>query len=190
MPKTITPIPERLALLPKLTVYSGNHKEPSNGEPAGCANELISWVAGLPWSDHPECTDSRLSDLIIAVNDGITDKEKRSEYMRKVIPLAINTASRKAAVTKMLKTLAIRRLKEECLSLAETWPESVRNEVVAAIEQTIRALDGRGDLESAAAAAESAAAAAAWSAAGSAAAEAMEREAQRLIEGLEALPSK
>jgi hypothetical protein len=111
--------------------------------------------------------------------------------------------------------LAIARLKEECLPLSGQWLESERTKVVAAIEQTIAALEGKGDR--AAAAAESAAAAAAaarsarsarsaaarsawsaaaaarsaWSAAArsarSAAAAAYEREADRLIAALETL---
>jgi hypothetical protein len=39
--------------------------------------------------------------------------------------------------------LAIRRLREECLPLSGTWPKSVRAQVVAAIEQTIAALEGK-----------------------------------------------
>jgi hypothetical protein len=62
--------------------------------------------------------------------------------------------------------LAIRRLKEECLPLSGEWPESVRGQVVAAIEQTIAALEsGKSDDRSAA---ESAARSAEWSAARSA----------------------
>jgi flagellar biosynthesis GTPase FlhF len=68
--------------------------------------------------------------------------------------------------------LAIRRLKEECLPLSGSWPESIRAQVVASIEQTIAALEGKGDREAAARSArsaESAARSAAWSAARSAA---------------------
>ena len=100
--------------------------------------------------------------------------------------------------------LAIRRLKEECLPLSGQWPESVRAEVVAAIEQTVAALEGKGDRSAARFAARSAwsAAESAWSAAGSArsaagsarsaagsAAEsgAYEREADRVVTELEAL---
>jgi hypothetical protein len=114
--------------------------------------------------------------------------------------------------------LAIRRLKEECLPLSGHWPESVKAEVVASIEQTIAALEGKGDREAAAESARSAAESAAWSAAESArsaarsaawsarsaarsaawsaawsaesaesAESAYEREADRLIAGLEAL---
>jgi hypothetical protein len=125
--------------------------------------------------------------------------------------------------------LAIRRLKEECLPLSGTWPESIRAEVVASIELTIAALEGRKSLSAAAESAESAARSAwsaaesawsaarsawsaarsawsaaaesaaesawsaarsAWSAAAESAAEsaAYEREADRLIAELEALP--
>ena len=61
--------------------------------------------------------------------------------------------------------LAIARLREECLPLSETWPESIRAEVVAAIEQVIAALEGKGDRSAAWAAARSAA----WAAASAAA---------------------
>ena len=57
--------------------------------------------------------------------------------------------------------LAIARLREECLPLSGKWPESIRAEVVAAIEQVIAALEGKAD--------RSAAGSAAWSAAESAA---------------------
>jgi hypothetical protein len=62
--------------------------------------------------------------------------------------------------------LAIRRLKEECLPLSGQWPESVRAQVVASIEQTIAALESGKEEELSAAwsAAESAAESAAWSA--------------------------
>lgn len=84
----------------------------------------------------------------------------------------------------LAERLAIRRLKEECLPLSGTWPDSVRAEVVASIELTIAALEGKKSLSAARSAAESAARAA-ESAAESAA---YEREADRLIAELEALP--
>jgi hypothetical protein len=64
--------------------------------------------------------------------------------------------------------LAIQRLKEECLPLSGTWPESVRAEVVAAVEKCIAALEGKGDRSAARSAAWSARSAAAYSAARSA----------------------
>ena len=93
--------------------------------------------------------------------------------------------------------LAVARLREECLPLSGTWPESIRAEVVAAIEQVIAALEGKGD-RSAAWSAESAARSAAWSARSAAwsarsawwwsasASAAYTREANRLIAALEA----
>ena len=104
--------------------------------------------------------------------------------------------------------LAIARLREECLPLSGKWPESIRAEVVAAIEQVIAALEGKADRSAAGSAAESAWAAAwsarsaAWSAAWSArsaawsarsawwwsasASAAYTREANRLITALSA----
>jgi len=81
--------------------------------------------------------------------------------------------------------LAIRRLKEECLPLSGHWPESVKARVVASIEQTIAALEGKGDREAAWSAAWSAESAA-WSA--ESAESAYQRDADRLIAELEVLP--
>jgi hypothetical protein len=110
----------------------------------------------------------------------------------------------------LAERLAIRRLKEECLPLSGEWPESIRAQVVAAIELTIAALEGKKSLESAESA-RSAARSAAWSARSAESAESAaesaarsaasaaesaesaesatyEREADHLIAELEALP--
>jgi hypothetical protein len=76
----------------------------------------------------------------------------------------------------LLDLLAIRRLREECLPLAPSWPESVRGQVVAAIEEVIAALESDDadarvkawSAESAAWSAAESAESAAWSAARSA----------------------
>ncbi len=93
--------------------------------------------------------------------------------------------------------LAIRRLREECLPLSGTWPESIRAQVVAAIEQTIASLEGkeeRSAAESAAraawSAAESAAESAAWAAWSAAESAAWKREADRIVEELEKIGNK
>jgi hypothetical protein len=64
--------------------------------------------------------------------------------------------------------LAVRRLREECLPLAPGWPERVRGQVVAAVEEVVAALesgdaDARVKAWSAGSAARSAARSAAWS---------------------------
>ena len=131
---TATPIPERLKALKKLTVHTGKHPAPPNGEPEGCALELASWVCGLEWGDHPDCVHPALANLIIGINDALEDDELRTRLMRKVIPLALNTADRAEEIDAMLDGLAVRRLRETVLPLAETWPEGIRDKVKAAVE--------------------------------------------------------
>jgi hypothetical protein len=153
-----TIIPERLERLSELTILSGSHEAPPNGTPEGCVMELASWVCGLDWSDVPPCTDKRLAKLAQTINDGIEDDERRTEKMRRLVPLVIDTADREEEVKALLDRLAVRRLRETVLPLADTWPESIREEVVSAIEGVCDALEGGGDLGSA----ESAAGSAAW----------------------------
>ena len=66
--------------------------------------------------------------------------------------------------------LAVRRLREECLPLATSWPAAVRDKVVSAVEKVIAALEDPSpeSAQSARSAAESAAGSASQSAAGSA----------------------
>ena len=157
----ITILPDRLKELSEATIYTGSHSAP-NGKLEGCAMEWVSYVAGLPWSDTPPCTDVRLAGLVQKINDGIADATVRTEKMRKLIPLVVNTADHEEEVGELLNRLAIWRLRGPVLSLSETWPESVRAEVVSAIEGVCDALEG-GD-KSAAESARSAAESAAWSA--------------------------
>ncbi|HWW67302.1 MAG TPA: hypothetical protein VNY83_04910 [Solirubrobacterales bacterium] len=201
---TATPIPERLKALETLTIYQGAHTAPYDDKPKGCTNELISWVCGLPWSATPSCVDKRLSDLIIGITDNLENDEVRTAHMRKVVPLAINTAGRKEEITAMLDRLAVKRLREAVLPLAETWPEGIRDQVRDAVEGVAVAIAGNGDRDVAESAAESAESAAesaarsarsAWSARSARSAarsarsaeSAWSAEADRLIFELEAL---
>jgi hypothetical protein len=118
-------------------------------------HSLYPELLGIPeWLAH-------LEDRIF---EGLP-KDKAGEWPRRfsdAIPVGADFGG-------LADRLAIRRLKEECLPLSGQWPESVRAEVVASIELTIAALEGKKSLESAESAARSAAESAAWSAAESAA---------------------
>lgn len=48
----------------------GRHRSPRRG---ACFMELVSYLAGEKWSDHPRCTHPLLSALARAVNDASSD---------------------------------------------------------------------------------------------------------------------
>ena len=48
----------------------GKHRNPRKG---ACFMELVSFVAGEPWSDHPSCTHPLLGSLARLVNDHTSD---------------------------------------------------------------------------------------------------------------------
>ena len=48
----------------------GKHRNPRKG---ACFMELVSFVAGEPWSDHPACTHPLLSSLARLINDHTSD---------------------------------------------------------------------------------------------------------------------
>jgi hypothetical protein len=110
-----------------------------------------------PHARYPEILG--IPEWIAYLEDGIFEgmtEEKRAGFPRRfaeAIPVGADFEG-------LADRLAIRRLKEECLPLSGHWPESVKAKVVASIEQTIAALEGKADREEAWSAAESAA----WSA--------------------------
>ena len=77
-------IAERIAHFGPLA--SGAH-EP-NGE--ACVMEAVAFVAGEPWSDHPQCACPVISIFLRAWNDALPDDE-RDQLLRPLIPRLINT---------------------------------------------------------------------------------------------------
>jgi hypothetical protein len=61
-----TIIPERLALLDTITLEKGAHDEFADGH---CAMEVVSWLAGLGFTDAPECSSQVLRTFTIGLND-------------------------------------------------------------------------------------------------------------------------
>jgi hypothetical protein len=51
----------------------GKHRRPRRG---ACFMELASYVAGEPWSDHPDCTHPALATLARDVNDYTSDEQR------------------------------------------------------------------------------------------------------------------
>ena len=49
----------------------GKHRNPRKG---ACFVELVSYLAGERWSDHPACTHSLLTSVARLVNDHTSDE--------------------------------------------------------------------------------------------------------------------
>jgi hypothetical protein len=53
----------------------GAHLTPTDG---ACLMELVSVLAGQPWSDHPACTDPTLATIARVVNDELSDPARQT----------------------------------------------------------------------------------------------------------------
>ena len=65
--------PRAPELIPELS--RGKHRSPRKG---ACFMEMVSYLAGEPWSDHPACTHPLLAALARLVNDHTSDAGRRN----------------------------------------------------------------------------------------------------------------
>ena len=63
-------------LPPDLRLDRGKH-DPPNGEFAACIVEAAAWVAGEPWSDHPECVCPVIGAFCREWNDAMDDEDRQ-----------------------------------------------------------------------------------------------------------------
>src|SRR6185436_11442285 len=77
-----------LTVLEKIDLKHGSHDSRKKGV---CAMEAVAYIAGLPHSDHPECTSPVLGAFLRSWNDGLPDNETRNRLLRPLIPLVIGT---------------------------------------------------------------------------------------------------
>ena len=82
-PVRITP-----AMLGEYTVDRGGHDYRGSHL---CTMELVSWVAGEPHSDDPECASKVLATMVRVWNDDIREEQRRGELMRPLIPALVNS---------------------------------------------------------------------------------------------------
>jgi hypothetical protein len=67
----------------------GRHRDPRDGR---CLLELVSVLAGEPWSDHPRCVHPVLASVARRVNDACSDDGRDA-----LIPLALPLIGTRAA---------------------------------------------------------------------------------------------
>ena len=90
---TIVQIDEtRLAKIQSL--YRGSHPKNGNGHVEACAMEAVAFIAGEPWSDHPECVCPVIGAFMRAWNDGLADAE-RTALILPLVPRLVGTRSTK-----------------------------------------------------------------------------------------------
>ena len=78
---------DALALIERTHLEHGSHSRPEDGM---CAMELVAFVAGEPFSDHPECVCPVLGAFVRAWNDGLPDDE-RDAILKPILPRLIGT---------------------------------------------------------------------------------------------------
>ena len=123
-------------LMPSLVpvLSRGKHRNPRKG---ACFMELASYLAGEPWSDHPDCTHALLAALARDVNDHVGD-----EARREIAPLAPEV------IGLNLDDPIIDALLAREVALAALPIASARRQRVAAVgllrcEQVLNELEGR-----------------------------------------------
>ena len=157
----------------KLVLKAGGHR--SIGEGA-CLLEAVSYIAGEPWSDHPQCVSPVIGAFGRAWNDGMRTDEERAS-LKPYIPRLIGTAG-DAEADERRAWLATDWLVRVCtpvwLRLAKLDEHADKLADLQPIANAAYAASVQGEIAAARAAARDAARAAAWDAAGAAAGAALE----------------
>ena len=159
--------------LDSITLEHGSH----NPDHTFCVMELSAYIAGEPWSDHPECVSPAISAFLRSWNDGVpTDfRQRLKPYAVKV--LHTNTGAADETTRAWMATdwlvrvqapawLSLAGLTREAANLRDL-PALTSSEIATAVQVTLS--DARAKASAAWAAAWDAAGAAAWDAAGDAA---------------------
>lgn len=84
-----TLIAERLAQIEALSLSAGSHKDFERGM---CVMEATAYVAGEPWSDHPQCACPVITAFMVSLNDGLPNDE-RNRLLKPLIPRIVGTRS-------------------------------------------------------------------------------------------------
>lgn len=82
-----------------LVLSSGGHKAPGDGF---CVMEAVSYIAGEPWSDTPQCTCPVIAAFLRSWNDAITNQETRTRLLVPLIPLVVGTRNADVEFTRSM----------------------------------------------------------------------------------------
>jgi len=73
--------------LDTIILAKGAH-DPTEG--AMCAMEAVAYIAGEPWSDHPQCVSPVIAAFMRLWNDALPDDD-RTRLLRPLLPLVVGT---------------------------------------------------------------------------------------------------
>jgi hypothetical protein len=118
----------------------GKHRSPRKG---ACFMELVSYLAGERWSDHPACTHPLLAAVARGVNDYTSDAGRAR--LAGLIPSVIGLAGEDLHIDALIALACARR----ALPVAAAERQQAMAVSVLACERVLAALDGRptGQLE-------------------------------------------
>ena len=80
-------IEERLSILDTLHLNAGAGDDLDTA----CVMQAVAYIAGEPWSDHPECACPVITAFMISWNDGSTDEQRQE--LKRYIPLLVGSRS-------------------------------------------------------------------------------------------------
>ncbi len=166
----MTILEERLPYIEALQLESGGHDAPDNGLVHACVMEAVAYIAGDPWSDHPECASPVLGAFLRSWNDSLPDADR--QMLKPLIPRLVGTKASKAVEEKrawMVTDWLARECAPAFLRLAGLTDHAEALEGLAALTTTKQTVKAQPTLAAAGAAAGDAARDAAWAAAGPAA---------------------
>jgi hypothetical protein len=112
----------------------GKHRNPRKG---ACFMELVSFLAGEGWSDHPACTHPLLAALARDVNDHIGDQARRQ--IAPLVPDVIGLNRRDPVIDALLA----REVALAALPVASAERQRVVAVGVLRCEQVLNELEGR-----------------------------------------------
>ncbi len=82
---------ERLEKINRLNLKSGSH----NPNSTFCVMEAVAYVAGEPWSDHPECACPVISAFLRSWNDSLPTDADRNQLLKGLVPRLVGTKASK-----------------------------------------------------------------------------------------------
>jgi hypothetical protein len=166
----MTVVVDRLSILDSLTLAKGSHESLEQG---ACVMEVVAYIAGEPWSDHPVCVSPLIAGFLRSWNDAMDDSDR--QQLKPLIPWLVGTVADDATEQRrawMVLDWFCRASTTAWLRCAGLAAAAERIEATAPIVDSARAKAAQGALaqaKSEAAAARDAAGAAARAAAGAAA---------------------
>jgi hypothetical protein len=129
MSKNQPHLPDMLPLLSR-----GKHRNPRKG---ACFMELVSYLAGERWSDHPRCTHSLLASVARLVNDHTSDEGR--PHLAELIPAVIGLTGDDLHIDALISL--------RCATIALPVAAADRQRVLAVsvlvCERVLARLDGR-----------------------------------------------